>query len=337
MAIVGQVEAQRSLGAGWPEIANVCIAIEQVGDGLSTNTVFCVRSHVGDFRLDAIDVEWPQAKLRVAERLLFACERSSFPLVAIRVPPSHASLMSPQVASHVWQLHTWLPGATVSGSQWTAAHTRQAFSALAALHQTQPASRRALSAALTFRRRRLLERREQLSSRCWSDWLGTTRPLPASRVAVTFPGSGDLLAAIDVGLREVASVVGQPVPVQPCWGDAWHGNVLFDDGQVSGLIDFAAAVVDSPMIDLARMIGSLPGGTLAHSAALSAYNCVGGLTELDDKLIRAFDASGIVLSLANWLDWLQAAAPATQRPQAAERISHLIERIGTLRNYLDSE
>jgi hypothetical protein len=39
-------------------------------------------------------------------------------------------------------------------------------------------------------------------------------------------------------------------------GDLWRDNVLVDDGSISGLIDFGAARVDSPVLEIVRWLGS---------------------------------------------------------------------------------
>jgi homoserine kinase type II len=73
---------------------------------------------------------------------------------------------------------------------------------------------------------------------------------------------------------------------------------------VTGLIDFGALAIDSFATDIARLIGSLVGADpAAREQASAAYEQVRPLTATEHSLVRAFDASSVLLSPLNWFAW----------------------------------
>lgn len=95
------------------------------------------------------------------------------------------------------------------------------------------------------------------------------------------------------------------VPLQPCIRDVWHDHVLFEGGEVSGLIDFGALKVESVAGDMARLLDSMAGDDLpAWQAGLAAYRAIRPLSGDELFLVSAFDESLALLSGMNWLDWI---------------------------------
>ena len=104
----------------------------------------------------------------------------------------------------------------------------------------------------------------------------------------------------------------QPVPCCFVMRDIHRQHALFDDGRV-GFIDFDAARVDTPALDLARWIGSFTTTSRNDMDAildesLAAYgqgnpsvdsNRHGWITLID--LLRQSGAWG---ALANWVNWV---------------------------------
>ena len=61
-------------------------------------------------------------------------------------------------------------------------------------------------------------------------------------------------------------------PQQWVIADIWHDHVLFQDDEVSGLVDFGAVRTDAVSLDLARLLGSLiEDEPRRWSEALDAY------------------------------------------------------------------
>ncbi|HEX6961450.1 MAG TPA: phosphotransferase [Lacipirellula sp.] len=95
------------------------------------------------------------------------------------------------------------------------------------------------------------------------------------------------------------------LPHGMCLRDIWHDHVLFTGDEVTGVIDFGAAEGSAPAADIARLLGSMVGDDQPRWAAgLAAYESVRPLTDEEREAVRFFDATGVVLSAANWLQWL---------------------------------
>jgi Ser/Thr protein kinase RdoA (MazF antagonist) len=125
------------------------------------------------------------------------------------------------------------------------------------------------------------------------------------------------------------------LPLQWRLTDIWHDHVLFTADEVTGVIDFDAATLDTPSGDLARLLGSLVGDDhRSWELGLSAYERVRPLSAAEQEVIPFLDASGTVLSGANWVRWLFCSSetiPApVDRQRAVERLIRLVERMRVL-------
>jgi homoserine kinase type II len=95
------------------------------------------------------------------------------------------------------------------------------------------------------------------------------------------------------------------LPLIPAIRDIHRDHVLFEGNEVTGLIDFGALRLDTPLTDVARLLGSLVGDDLdAQSRSLEAYAEIRELTPVDLKRINLFDTATILGSALNWLRWL---------------------------------
>ncbi|MBW8885212.1 MAG: phosphotransferase [Planctomycetia bacterium] len=93
--------------------------------------------------------------------------------------------------------------------------------------------------------------------------------------------------------------------LQPAIRDVHHDHVLFTGEEVTGLIDFGAMRIDTPLADVARLVGSLVGDDHeARQFACDAYSELRPLSEADRRLIDVLDETGVVLGALNWLIWL---------------------------------
>jgi homoserine kinase type II len=130
--------------------------------------------------------------------------------------------------------------------------------------------------------------------------------------------------------------LGIQLPRATCLRDIWHDHVLYTGNRVTGIIDFGAADVTSPAADIARLLGSMVGDDRQRwSAGLAAYESVRPLTDDERKAVRFFDSSGVVLSAANWLEWLYGReasrlAGTFDREAALSRFNILVGRLRTL-------
>ena len=129
--------------------------------------------------------------------------------------------------------------------------------------------------------------------------------------------------------QELAAAAVLAVPLQPCLRDIWHEHVLFDGDRVTGIIDFGALRVESVAADLARLLGSLAGDDADHwRVGLAAYQSLRRLSSAEQTLVRAYDASGTLLSGCNWLEWIYVdRIEFANRPAVLERITAIVGRL----------
>jgi len=92
---------------------------------------------------------------------------------------------------------------------------------------------------------------------------------------------------------------------QICHGDLWHAHLLWRADQVVGLMDFGAMKIDSPALDIARLLGSLvPLSDEGWRIGVASYAQIQPLAESDRALIPVLDQSGVLLAGISWLKWL---------------------------------
>jgi Ser/Thr protein kinase RdoA (MazF antagonist) len=112
------------------------------------------------------------------------------------------------------------------------------------------------------------------------------------------------LAAPDV-LRRVLAAGRIMIRPQPCLGDVWHGNVLFEGDRVAGIVDTTGIRPDSVALDISRLLGSMTHpGDAAWEAGLAAYHAVRPLCDPERTLVDALDRTGILLGGLNWIEWI---------------------------------
>lgn len=118
------------------------------------------------------------------------------------------------------------------------------------------------------------------------------------------------------------------LPMQPAIRDLWRDHVLFTGDAVTGFIDYGAMRIDTPLTDLARLLGSLAGDDPAlRERAFTAYSALQPLSPREIELIDLLDHSGTLIAGWNWLDWLY--VQQRQFPSLTavrDRLSELLSR-----------
>jgi Ser/Thr protein kinase RdoA (MazF antagonist) len=116
--------------------------------------------------------------------------------------------------------------------------------------------------------------------------------------------------------------------LQPCLRDVWHDHLLFEGERLAGLIDYAAAGVDTVATDLARLLGSLveddEGG---WQAGLKAYREVAPLGREEERLARLLDRTGVAVGVFHWVRRLSGRAPVEDMAAALGRLEALVRRL----------
>lgn len=125
----------------------------------------------------------------------------------------------------------------------------------------------------------------------------------------------------------------RPLPLQMCLRDVWHDHVLFTGDNVTGLIDFGAIGFDSPMVDVARLLGSMVADNReGWRVGLAAYESVRPLNDDERQSVDYIDSSGTLLSANSWIVWLwpkpgERRPPVKDRAAALARLGRLVERL----------
>lgn len=130
------------------------------------------------------------------------------------------------------------------------------------------------------------------------------------------------------------------LPLQPVQIDSRPEHFLLSkepssDGKVTGLIDFGAMRIDTPAIDLARLVGELsPGNDKKQRHLVERYNDAQSGQRIDFDLVSLLDQSGAVAGIANWGIWMTKGLQSNPQKNASViesgsvRIRTLAKRLG---------
>jgi hypothetical protein len=228
----------------------------------------------------------------------------------------------------LWELCQWRPGSAdyyanpIRARLQAAMRTLARFHDLAAIHE----SARGLPRAFTDR----WQHAEKLhGSGLASIEAGAARPLgneidvrstrllSLARLRIPPPWQGPAVESVS------------DLPLLPAIRDIHHDHVLFTGDEVTGIIDFGAMRIDTPLTDVARLVGSLAGDDReARRVAFDAYSELRPLSGADRRLINWLDRSGVVLGAMNWLWWLYVERRDMGPVEPIiKRLDHLLQRL----------
>jgi Ser/Thr protein kinase RdoA (MazF antagonist) len=204
----------------------------------------------------------------------------------------------------LWEITPWMPGTADRSSPPALAHVRIAFSGLAAFHQ------RLAGEQVEFASAGLRQRQDEIARLIGG---GFDSLESAIRCQVESPASNKdkALAWLDLARRVAPDALeplvresGRSVRNQPVLRDARPEHFLFEDDQLSGLVDFGAMGIESVATDLARLIGEwFDGEPNARGEALTAYEQVRPLDPGEARLIPVFEATTALLIGERWTRW----------------------------------
>lgn len=227
-------------------------------------------------------------------------------------------------AGHLWELAPWMPGTADYEQFPSVAKLQAALQALAKFHlavadfrgsnDAQPKLGRSPAVVRRLERLQQLARdgREQLG-RVIDDGVWPELATLARKFLVALP------AALPRALVQLEPLANVSLPLQPCVRDIWHDHVLFTGDEVTGLIDFGAVDIDTPAVDIARLLGSLTTSSQPHCGevaaawqtgattwreGLAAYATIRRLTADELRAVSALDSSGTILAGCNWVRWV---------------------------------
>lgn len=208
---------------------------------------------------------------------------------------------------HFWELTEWKPGEADYEQPPRAERLRAAMRVLARFHELsrryETVTGRAPAIVDRLRRWQSLQSTglKPLEGRL-SMPLGNAIDEPAGRLMSILPRA--LTRAVPA--FDVVAKVGE-LPLQPAIRDVHREHVLFTGDEVTGLIDFGALRIDTPLADVARLVGSFCCDDFrGRQIALDAYSELRPLMPVDRVIVDALDESGLVIAAVNWLTWLYA-------------------------------
>lgn len=280
--------------------------IEPVGNagGWSGSRLWRLDDSVGrELCLRRWPAEHPAAdRLRLIHgvlRLVF----DELPIIANPLPSASGSTFI-EHAGHLWELTPWRPGRADYQAQPSRARLRAAVQTLARFHglAARYESRSGVPPTILDRQLRWNDLQESglsIIERSLVTPLGNEIDQRASRLLKLAHRALDSSKAIQ------SLAAGPELLLQPAIRDIHRDHVLFTGDEVTGLIDFGAMRIDTPLTDVARLVGSLVGDYLeARQFAFDAYAELRPLSTADRRLIELLDESGLVLGALNWLLWL---------------------------------
>lgn len=222
-----------------------------------------------------------------------------------------------EAAAFVWDLCTWMPGVADYHAQPSERRLRTATHALAQLHQCWQGARRWDCCPGVQRRLGVLEAWGHLLESGWQPRFDSDDPAGAAS-ALAWHWLAEQSPRARQALQPWRDT---PMPIQPCWCDPWHDNLLFSGHNLTGLIDHGSIKEDHPAVDLARLLGSLAGPNPDRwHAGLAAYRGGETLSERDEALLEVLEWTGRVVAAVNWLRWLYYEGRPVDRAAAAQRL-----------------
>lgn len=213
------------------------------------------------------------------------------------------------IGGRLWELAPWLPGESSFEYDPSRARIGAAMRAVATFHLASaspgaPWTRpQVTSPGLVDRAKRLAELDESRFVECRQAVENSSVSEACDNLAREL--LAQLPRAVTIARPLVTPVAELVFELQPCLRDIWHGNLLFTGDEVTGIVDFGAMQIDSPALDVARLLGSMAGNDMeVWGHGLEAYEALRPFSPDERTSVRAADVSGVVLGSVNWLRWL---------------------------------
>jgi homoserine kinase type II len=226
--------------------------------------------------------------------------------------PSRATFV--EHGGHLWELTTWRPGKADFREMPSRERLRAAMRVLARFHEAagrgeQGTEDKGQRAELWGVAPAVLDRERQVEGLV-SGGLDRIAAAVERGLNAELDGRAGRILCLTRGrladLRRLIKVAAKrQMVLGPAIRDIHHEHVLFTGDEVTGLIDFGAMRIDTPLTDVARLTGSLVDDDQeARRFAMDSYAELRPLTDSDRELIELLDQSGVALGGLNWLQWL---------------------------------
>lgn len=231
-------------------------------------------------------------------------------------------------ADHIWRLETWLPGTSVAEA--SPEQMAAACQAIGQLHDAWAQVGHARDICPGVLRR--LERLREWQTLIGLGWSPLFRPEDEPSLTAAAQEVWTLLPRCTRLVSELLSPwITRKVLLHACHCDVWWGNILLEGASVSGIVDYSSAKLDSPCVDLARLLGSWGEDDSHYRSGLASYAEMRPLGGDAEDLIRVLDITGCVIAATNWLRWVYHERRAYPDPLAiSDRLVGLARRLRTV-------
>ena len=333
-----------------PEVRQAWPALQQasqfkpIAEGLSSSQVWQVLLPNTTLCLKA----WPTTAItsqRLTELHRFQGELSASLCFIAKIERTIESATFLKTQDHLWELSSWLPGAPVSALTVTLELGQAAIQAVARMHATSHSWKCQYGSSTSVAQRiEILQRYQVRTTEIKLSVERADEPLRtlASQTLKHFHSSS---VRVEAELRRLIA------PTELFWvlRDLHSEHVLFENGTVTGIIDFGAARMDEPLVDLVRLLGSFwpMDRNTRHEMLLAYFSLMDEVNIRKDSGLLLFgkemqqqqallerykllDEASTLLSAMQWLQWL-----VVERQQFANEKSTLINRWQMLVDRLD--
>jgi Ser/Thr protein kinase RdoA (MazF antagonist) len=270
--------------------------------GFSGARLWRVQTTAGDFCLRAWPEDGPgEQQLRWIHQLMAGARSAGLNFVPA-VLTNRDGTTQVTAGGRRWEVTSWLPGQADVRKPAAGSRLAAACIALAHLHRAwAEIETRNGPCPAVGRRLRTHDEWLRLLRSGWQPALSVDPLDPLCRWARS---AWDCVCRLQERIPpRLARWVNRPLPLQPCLCDVWHDHVLLEGNTVTGIVDYGSVKVDHVAVDLARLLGSVPGDAGAQEA-LDAYGSVRPLAPEERELVAVLDETGTILGAANWLRWL---------------------------------
>ncbi|MBQ4143857.1 MAG: phosphotransferase [Thermoguttaceae bacterium] len=133
-------------------------------------------------------------------------------------------------------------------------------------------------------------------------------------------------------LAQVVRMSNLALPLLPCIHDLHAAHLYFDRQNFNGFIDFGSAGIDSPTVDVARLLNTLTESRAVHwLVGLSAYQSLRPLQREELAALQVFRKSTALTTAIRWLEYIfmqnHPVKCSTRLVRQLERMNEMLERV----------
>jgi hypothetical protein len=310
-------------------------SISPIHRGLSRSSVYRIDSRSGRFALKSYaKSDFSFEKIAAVHRFQKHIFGSQI-LVCPRVVEWQDGVTVLGVDDAWWELSSWQPGKPIATiGQATEAQLLDACGTLGMIHAASRrlAVRDEQSVGVASRIQGLLQASQESLSRKTEVMLWSERDLDFANLIERY--TWHVASRALFLIRQLNELGVRGWRCQWIVRDVWRDHVLFEDAAdenraLSGIIDWSAAAMDVPILDVVRMLGTmlLPSDD-RWQTSLTAYTATSNLQfTLED--VRDLDEASTILSARNWIKWTANSSGLSEheRNQAKSRWGEITRKL----------